>query len=152
MIEQESFYEMLENIQRGVDIKLAMRAFGISKKDLEPWHKKEMLKAKAQATISMQQIIHEHGSEDWRALQWIIERNNKGQENGQQLEAAINKQIAKEVAKGLIESGIEGSTGSTGSHQGNKETEPEDYSDTEDSQGVLRLPRNKTQSTADGDF
>ena len=95
MIDKDSFYEMLENIQRGVDIKLAMRAFGIRKSELEPWHKNEMVKAKAQATISMQQIIHEHGAEDWRALQWIIERNNKGQENGQQLEAAINKQIDK---------------------------------------------------------
>lgn len=152
MIDKDSFYEMLENIQRGVDIKLAMRAFGIRKKDLEPWHKREMAKAKAQATISMQQIIHEHGAEDWRALQWIIERNNRNQQNEQQLEAAINKQIAKEVAKTLIESGIEGADAATGNDQGNQESKSEDYSDSEDSQGVLRLPGNKIKPSTDGDF
>ena len=148
----ENFYEMLENIQRGVDIKLAMRAFGISKKDLEPWHKKEMAKAKAQATISMQQIIHEHGSEDWRALQWIIERNHKGQANEQQLEAAINKQIAREVAKGLIESGLAGEIAGTGGDQGISQSEPEDSSYSEGAESILRLPRDKTKSPADGDF
>lgn len=152
MIDKDSFYEMLENIQRGVDIKLAMRAFGIRKKDLEPWHKREMAKAKAQATISMQQIIHEHGAEDWRALQWIIERNNRNQQNEQQLEAAINKQIAKEVAKTLIESGIEGADAATGNDQGDQESKSEDYSDSEGSQGVLRLPGNKIKPSTDGDF
>ena len=148
----ENFYEMLENIQRGVDIKLAMRAFGIRKKDLEPWHKQEMMKAKAQATISMQQIIHEHGSEDWRALQWIIERNHKGQANEQQLESAINKQIAREVAKGLIESSLAGEIAGIGNHQGNQESESEDSSYSEESDSILRLPGNKTESATDGDF
>lgn len=148
----ENFYEMLENIQRGVDIKLAMRAFGISKKDLEPWHKKEMIKAKAQAAISMQQIIHEHGSEDWRALQWIIERNSKGQNHEQQLESAINKQIAREVAKGLIESSLAAEIAGTGSDQGFSESKSENNSYTEGSESILRLPENKTQSSTDGDF
>jgi hypothetical protein len=148
----ENFYEMLENIQRGVDIKLAMRAFGISKKHLEPWHKKEMAKAKAQATISMQQIVHEHGSQDWRALQWIIERNNRNQNNEQQLEAAINKQIAREVAKGLIESGLAGEIAGTGSHQGVPESQSEDSGYSEGAESILRLPRDKTKPPADGDF
>ena len=110
MIDSDSFYEMLENIQRGIDFKLAMKAFGISKRDLEPWHKKEMVKAKAQATIAMQQVIHEHGSEDWRAMQWIIERNNKERDDEQELQKLLNKQLAKEMAKGLIESSVAGET------------------------------------------
>lgn len=148
----ENFYEMLENIQRGVDIKLAMRAFGISKKDLEPWHKKEMAKAKAQATISMQQIIHEHGSQDWRALQWIIERNNRNQNNEQQLEANLNKQIAKELAKGIIESSIAGQIEGIASNQGIQEVESEDSRYSERPESILRLPRNSSESAADGDF
>ena len=148
----ENFYEMLENIQRGVDIKLAMRAFGISKKDLEPWHKKEMAKAKAQATISMQQIIHEHGSQDWRALQWIIERNNRNQNNEQQLEANLNKQIAKELAKGIIESSIAGQIEGITGNQGIQEVESEDCGYSERPESILRLPRNSSESTADGDF
>ena len=148
----ENFYEMLENIQRGVDIKLAMRAFGISKKDLEPWHKKEMAKAKAQATISMQQIIHEHGSQDWRALQWIIERNNRNQNNEQQLEANLNKQIAKELAKGIIESSIAGQIEGITGNQGIQEVESEDCGYPERPESILRLPRNSSESSADGDF
>lgn len=148
----ENFYEMLENIQRGVDIKLAMRAFGISKKDLEPWHKKEMAKAKAQATISMQQIIHEHGSQDWRALQWIIERNNRNQNNEQQLEANLNKQIAKELAKGIIESSISGQIEGITGNQGIQEVESEDCGYSERPESILRLPRNSSESSADGDF
>lgn len=148
----ENFYEMLENIQRGVDIKLAMRAFGISKKDLEPWHKKEMAKAKAQATISMQQIIHEHGSQDWRALQWIIERNNRNQNNEQQLEANLNKQIAKELAKGIIESSIAGQIEGITGNQGIQEVESEDCGYSERPESILRLPRNSSESSADGDF
>jgi len=148
----ENFYEMLENIQRGVDIKLAMRAFGISKKDLEPWHKKEMAKAKAQATISMQQIIHEHGSQDWRALQWIIERNNRNQNNEQQLEANLNKQIAKELAKGIIESSIAGQIEGIAGNQGIQEVESEDCGYSERPESILRLPRNSSESAADGDF
>ena len=148
----ETFYEMLENIQRGIDIKLAMTAFGVNKSDLEPWHKKEMLKAKAQATISMQQIVHEHGSQDWRAMQWIIEKNNKAKNHEQQLEAAINKQIAKEVAKGLIESSLEGAIESIGIHQGDSESESESGFDPERPESILRLSGNSPESTADGDF
>lgn len=152
MIDSDDFYEMLENIQHGVDIKLAMKAFGISVKDLEPWHKAEMVKAKAQATISMQKVIHEHGAEDWRAMQWIIERNNKDQEDEKQLQAAINKQIAREVAKGLIESGLAGEDAGIEGHQGTQEGEPEDGYHPEESKGVLRLPGNKTDGPADGDI
>lgn len=152
MIDSDSFYEMLENIQRGIDFKLAMKAFGISKRDLEPWHKKEMIKSKAQATIAMQQVIHEHGSEDWRAMQWIIERNNKERDDEQELQKLLNKQLAKEMAKGLIESSIAGeivrNTGSEASESG----ESEDYSDSEKPRGVLRIPRNNLDSTADGNI
>lgn len=152
MIESDSFYEMLENVQRGIDFKLAMKAFGISKKDLEPWHKKEMIKAKAQATIAMQQVIHEHGSEDWRAMQWIIERNNKERDDEQELQKLLNKQLAKEMAKGLIESSVAGETfGNQGSKEG-ESGEPEDYSDSEKPRGVLRIPRNNLDSTANGNI
>lgn len=152
MMSSDDFYEMLENVQRGVDIKLAMKAFGISKKDLEPWQKKEMVKAKAMATISMQQVIHEHGSLDWRAMQWIIERNHKRTEDGKQIELAINKQIAKEVAKGLIESGLAGEVAGLGGNKGVQEGESEDDSYSPEPSGILFLPRNKTESPTDGDI
>ena len=152
MIDSDSFYEMLENIQRGIDFKLAMKAFGISKRDLEPWHKKEMIKAKAQATIAMQQVIHEHGSEDWRAMQWIIERNNKERDDEQELQKLLNKQLAKEMAKGLIESSIAGEiVRNTGSEEG-QSGESEDYSDSEKPRGVLRIPRNLPDSPANGNI
>jgi len=152
MIDSDSFYEMLENIQRGIDFKLAMKAFGISKRDLEPWHKKEMIKAKAQATIAMQQVIHEHGSEDWRAMQWIIERNNKERDDEQELQKLLNKQLAKEMAKGLIESNIAGETfGNPRSEEG-ESGEAEDYSDSEKPRGVLRIPRNLPDPPADGNI
>ena len=152
MIDSDSFYEMLENIQRGIDLKLAMKAFGISKRDLEPWHKKEMVKAKAQATIAMQQVIHEHGSEDWRAMQWIIERNNKERNDEQELQKLLNKQLAKEMAKGLIESSVAGETFGNPASQEGESGESEDYSDSEKPRGVLRIPRDKPDPTADGNF
>jgi hypothetical protein len=152
MIDSDSFYEMLENIQRGIDLKLAMKAFGISKRDLEPWHKKEMIKAKAQATIAMQQVIHEHGAEDWRAMQWIIERNNKERNDEQELQKLLNKQLAKEMAKGLIESNVAGETLGDPRSQEGESGEAEDYSDSEKPRGVLRIPRNQPDSTADGDI
>lgn len=152
MIDSDSFYEMLENIQRGIDLKLAMKAFGISKRDLEPWHKKEMIRAKAQATIAMQQVIHEHGSEDWRAMQWIIERNNKERNDEQELQKLLNKQLAKEMAKGLIESSVAGETFGNPASQEGESGESEDYSDSERPRGVLRIPRNQPDSTADGDI
>jgi hypothetical protein len=152
MIEPDTFYEMLENIQHGVDIKLAMKAFGVSKNDLERWHKVECIKAKAQATIAMQKIINEHGAEDWRAMQWIIERNNRAKENGQNIEIAINKQIAKELAKGLIESSITGTIGTNQSSEGVSGSEQEDYSDSQESKGVLQLPENKINKSTDGNF
>ena len=152
MIDSDSFYEMLENIQRGIDLKLAMKAFGISKRDLEPWHKKEMVKAKAQATIAMQQVIHEHGSEDWRAMQWIIERNNKERDDEQELQKLLNKQLAKEMAKGLIESSVAGETLGDPRGQESESGEAEDYSDSEKPRGVLRIPRNIPDPTADGNI
>lgn len=152
MIDSDSFYEMLENIQRGIDLKLAMKAFGISKRDLEPWHKKEMIKAKAQATIAMQQVIHEHGAEDWRAMQWIIERNNKERNDEQELQKLLNKQLAKEMAKGLIESSVAGEAFGDPRSQENESGESEDYSDSERPRGVLRIPRNNPDSTTDGDI
>ena len=152
MIDSDSFYEMLENIQRGIDLKLAMKAFGISKRDLEPWHKKEMIKAKAQATIAMQQVIHEHGSEDWRAMQWIIERNNKERNDEQELQKLLNKQLAKEMAKGLIESSVAGEAFGDSRSQEGESGESEDYSDSERPRGVLRIPRNNPDSTTDGDI
>jgi hypothetical protein len=152
MIEPDTFYEMLENIQHGVDIKLAMKAFGVSKNDLEHWHKVECIKAKAQATIAMQKIINEHGAEDWRAMQWIIERNNRAKENGQNIEIAINKQIAKELAKGLIESSIAGTIGTNQSSEGISGSEQEDYNDSQESKGVLQLPENKINKSTDGNF
>ena len=152
MIDSDSFYEMLENIQREIDLKLAMKAFGISKRDLEPWHKKEMIKAKAQATIAMQQVIHEHGSEDWRAMQWIIERNNKERNDEQELQKLLNKQLAKEMAKGLIESSVAGEAFGNPASQEGESGESEDYSDSERPRGVLRIPRNKPDSTANGDI
>ena len=152
MIDSDSFYEMLENIQRGIDFKLAMKAFGVSRRDLEPWHKKEMIKAKAQATIAMQQVIHEHGSEDWRAMQWIIERNNKERDDEQELQKLLNKQLAKEMAKGLIESSIAGEiVRNTGGEEG-QSGESEDYSDSEKPRGVLRIPQHNPDSTADGNI
>jgi hypothetical protein len=152
MIEPDTFYEMLENIQHGVDIKLAMKAFGVSKNNLEHWQKVECVKAKAQATIAMQKIINEHGAEDWRAMQWIIERNNKAKENEQNIEIAINKQIAKELAKGLIESSITGTIGTNQGSEGVSGSEQEDYSDSQESKGVLQLPENKTNKSTDGNF
>ena len=152
MIDSDSFYEMLENIQRGIDFKLAMKAFGISKKDLEPWHKREMIKSKAQATIAMQQVIHEHGSEDWRAMQWIIERNNKERDDEQELQKLLNKQLAKEMAKGLIESSVAGETLGDPRSQEGESGEAEDYSDSEKPRGVLRIPRNIPDPTADGNI
>ena len=152
MIEPDTFYEMLENIQHGVDIKLAMKAFGVSKSDLEHWHKVEMVKAKAQATIAMQKIINEHGAEDWRAMQWIIERNNKAKENEQNIEIAINKQIAKELAKGIIESGFTGSAGANKDSEGLSGSKSEGYSDPEEPSGVLRLPENKINKSTNGNF
>lgn len=152
MIEPDTFYEMLENIQHGVDIKLAMKAFGVSKNDLERWHKVEMIKAKAQATIAMQKTINEHGAEDWRAMQWIIERNNKAKENGQNIEIAINKQIAKELAKGLIESSITGTIGTNQNSETVSGSEQEDYNDSQESKGILRLPENKINKSTNGNF
>jgi len=152
MIDSDSFYEMLENIQRGIDFKLAMKAFGISKRDLEPWHKKEMVKAKAQATIAMQQVIHEHGSEDWRAMQWIIERNNKERDDEQELQKLLNKQLAKEMAKGLIESSVAGETLGNPRSEESESGEAEDYSDSEKPRGVLRIPRDKLDPPADGNI
>jgi len=152
MIDSDSFYEMLENIQRGIDFKLAMKAFGISKRDLEPWHKKEMIKAKAQATIAMQQVIHEHGSEDWRAMQWIIERNNKERDDEQELQKLLNKQLAKEMAKGLIESSVAGETLGNPRSEESESGESEDYSDSERPRGVLRIPRDNIDSPADGNI
>jgi len=152
MIESDTFYEMLENIQHGVDIKLAMKAFGVSKNDLERWHKVECIKAKAQATIAMQKVINEHGAEDWRAMQWIIERNNKAKENEQNIEIAINKQIAKELAKGIIESGFTGSVGTNKESEGITGSKSEGYSDPQEPSGVLRLPENKTNKSTDGNF
>lgn len=143
---------MLENIQRGIDFKLAMKAFGVSRRDLEPWHKKEMIKAKAQATIAMQQVVHEHGSEDWRAMQWIIERNNKERDDEQELQKLLNKQLAKEMAKGLIESSIAGEIVRDPRSEEGESGEPEDYSDPQKSRGVLRIPRNNSNSAADGNI
>ena len=152
MIDSDSFYEMLENIQRGIDFKLAMKAFGISKRDLEPWHKKEMIKSKAQATIAMQQVIHEHGSEDWRAMQWIIERNNKERDDEQELQKLLNKQLAKEMAKGLIESSIAGEVIGNSRSEASESGESEDYSDSEKPRGVLRIPQHNPDSTANGNI
>lgn len=152
MINSDEFYEMLENIQRGIDIKLAMKAFGVTRKDLEPWHKKEMLRAKAQATIALQQIIREHGAEDWRAMQWIIERNNKERSDEQKLQELLNKQLAKEMAKGLIESSIAGETFSDQGSEANELGEPENYGDSERPRGVLRIPRNNPDSATDGNL
>lgn len=152
MIESESFYECLENIQRGIDIKLAMQAFGIDGKQLEPWHKKEMLRAKAQATIAMQATINEHGTEDWRALQWIIERNNKDKDDEKQLREILNRQIAKELAKGLIESTISESNSEDQGHTKAQQGESESFDDSERPRGVLRLPKNYPDSSTDGDI
>jgi hypothetical protein len=152
MIDPDSFYEMLENIQRGIDIKLAMSAFGISKRDLEPWHKAEIKKAKAQATIAMQSIIRDHGAEDWRALQWIIEINNKDKDDEKQLREILNRQIAKELAKGLIESNIGETDIGDQEDSGTQSEEQEDYSDSQRPRGVLRLPQNNIDSSTDGDF
>lgn len=152
MIDSDSFYEMLENVQRGIDIKLAMSAFGVKKSDLEPWHISEIKKAKAQATIAMQGIIRDHGAEDWRALQWLIEINNKDKDDEKQLREILNRQIAKELAKGLIESSAgETDTGDSGD-SGTQSEESEDYSDSQRPRGVLRLPQNNIDSAADGDF
>ena len=152
MINSDEFYEMLENIQRGIDIKLAMKAFGVTKRDLEPWHKKEMSRAKAQATIALQQIIREHGAEDWRAMQWIIERNNKERSDEQKLQELLNKQLAKEMAKGLIESSIAGETFPNQASEANELGEPENYGDSERPRGVLRIPRNNPDPATDGDL
>lgn len=152
MINSDEFYEMLENIQRGIDIKLAMRAFGVTKKDLEPWHKREMLKAKAQATIALQQIIREHGAEDWRAMQWIIERNNQERTDEQKLQEILNKQLAKEMAKGLIESSIAGETFPNSGSEGDQSEEPENYGDSERPRGVLRIPQHNPDPATDGDI
>ena len=152
MIDSDSFYEMLENIQRGIDIKLAMSAFGISKRDLEPWHKAEIKKAKAQATIAMQSIIRDHGAEDWRALQWIIEINNKDKDDEKQLREILNRQIAKELAKGLIESNVGETDIGDQEDSGTQSEEQEDYSDSQRPRGVLRLPQNNIDSSTDGDF
>ena len=152
MINSDEFYEMLENIQRVIDIKLAMRAFGVTKKDLEPWHKREMLKAKAQATIALQQIIREHGAEDWRAMQWIIERNNQERTDEQKLQEILNKQLAKEMAKGLIESSIAGETFPNSGGEGDQSEEPENYGDSERPRGVLRIPQHNPDPSTDGDI
>jgi hypothetical protein len=152
VIDSDTFYEMLENVQRGIDIKLAMSAFGVNRSDLEPWHKAEIKKAKAQATIAMQGIVRDHGAEDWRALQWLIEINNKDKDDEKQLREILNRQIAKELAKGLIESSAgEADTGDSGD-SGTQSEESEDYSDSQRPRGVLRLPQNNIDSPADGNF
>jgi len=85
-------------------------------------------------------------------MQWIIERNNRAKENGQNIEIAINKQIAKELAKGLIESSITGTIGTDKNSEEVSGREQEDYSDSQESKGVLQLPENKINKSTNGNF
>jgi hypothetical protein len=85
-------------------------------------------------------------------MQWIIERNNKERNDEQEIQKLLNKQLAKEMAKGLIESSVAGETlGNPRSEEG-ESGESEDYSDSERPRGVLRIPRNQPDSTADGNI
>jgi uncharacterized lipoprotein YajG len=85
-------------------------------------------------------------------MQWIIERNNRVKENGQNIEIAINKQIAKELAKSLIESSITGTIGANKGSEGVSGSEQEDYNDSQESKGVLQLPENKINKATNGNF
>jgi hypothetical protein len=60
--------------------------------------------------------------------------------------------LAKEMAKGLIESNIAGETFGNPRDQEGESGESEDYSDSEKPRGVLRIPRNIPDPPADGNI